>query len=39
MITHDERIADMADRLVRIKDGRIVYNETKIKKKVDELGL
>ena len=39
MITHDERIADMADRLVRIKDGRIVYNEMKIKKKVDELGL
>ena len=39
MITHDERIADMADRLVRIKNGRIVYNETKVKKKVDELGL
>ena len=39
MITHDERIADMADRLIRIKDGRIVHNETKVKKKVDDLGL
>ena len=39
MITHDERIADMADRLIRIKDGRIEHNETKSKKKVDELGL
>ena len=39
MITHDERIADMADRLIRIKDGMIIYNETKPKKKVDELGL
>lgn len=39
MITHDERIADMADRLIRIKDGRIEHNETKVKKKVDELGL
>ena len=39
MITHDERIAGMADRLVRIKDGRVVENITKDKLKVEELGI
>ncbi len=39
MITHDERIAGMADRLVRIKDGRIVENITKERFKVEELGI
>ncbi len=39
MITHDERIAGMADRLVRIKDGRIVENITKERLKVEELGI
>ena len=39
MITHDERIAGMADRLIRIKDGKVVENITKNKLKVGELGL
>ena len=39
MITHDERIAGMADRLIRIKDGKVVENTTKNKLKVGELGL
>ena len=29
MITHDERISGMADRLVRIKDGKVVENTVK----------
>lgn len=39
MITHDERIAGMADRLIRIKDGRITENSTKERTKVENLGL
>ena len=39
MITHDERISGMADRLVRIKDGRVVENTTKERLKVEELGI
>ena len=39
MITHDERIAGMADRLIRIKDGKVVENITKNKLKVGEIGL
>ena len=39
MITHDERIAGMADRLIRIKDGRITENSTKERTKVEDLGL
>ena len=37
MITHDERISGMADRLVRIKDGRVVENTVKTKLKAEEL--
>lgn len=39
MITHDERISGMADRLVRIKDGRVVEDTTKEKLKVEDLGI
>lgn len=39
MITHDERIAGMADRLVRVRDGKIIENRIKDKIKVEELGL
>ena len=39
MITHDERIAGMADRLVRIKDGKVVENTVKTKLKAEELGI
>ena len=39
MITHDERIAGMADSLVRIKDGRIVEHTSKERLKVEELGI
>ena len=39
MITHDERIAGMADVLVRIKDGRIVECTSKEKLKAEELGI
>lgn len=39
MITHDERISGMADRLVRIKDGRVVENTVKTKRKAEELGI
>ena len=39
MITHDERISGMADRLVRIKDGRVVENTVKTKLKAEELGI
>jgi putative ABC transport system ATP-binding protein len=39
MITHDERIAGMADRLIRIKDGKITENTVKARTKVGDLGL
>ena len=39
MITHDERIAGMADRLIRIKDGRITEDISKDRLKVGELGI
>ena len=39
MITHDERISGMADRLVRIKDGKVVENTVKTKRKAEELGI
>ena len=39
MITHDERISGMADRLVRIKDGKVVENTVKKKLKAEELGI
>lgn len=39
MITHDERISGMADRLVRIKDGKVVENTVKTKLKAEELGI
>lgn len=39
MITHDERISGMADRLVRLKDGRVVENTVKTKLKAEELGI
>ena len=39
MITHDERIAGMADRLIRIKDGKITENTVKERTKVEDLGL
>ena len=39
MITHDERISGMADRLVRIRDGRVVENTVKTKLKAEELGI
>jgi len=39
MITHDERIAGMSDRLIRIKDGRIIENVSKAKLSVEDIGL
>lgn len=39
MITHDERISGMADRMVRIRDGRVVENTVKTKLKAEELGI
>ncbi len=39
MITHDERISGMADRLVRIKDGKVVENTLRTKLKAEELGI
>ena len=39
MITHDERISGMADRLVRIRDGKVVENTVKTKLKAEELGI
>ena len=39
MITHDERISGMADRLVRIKDGKVVENTLQRKLKAEELGI
>ncbi|MCR4749925.1 MAG: ABC transporter ATP-binding protein [Lachnospiraceae bacterium] len=39
MITHDERISGMADRLVRIRDGKVVENTVKTKVKAEELGI
>ena len=37
MITHNERIAAMADRVIRIHDGRITENRRQDKKRVKEL--
>jgi putative ABC transport system ATP-binding protein len=37
LITHNEEIAEMADRVVRIRDGRITENRTGAKKTVKEL--
>ena len=37
MITHNEGIAQMADRVVRIHDGQIISNLKQQKKKVEEL--
>ena len=37
LITHNEEIAEMADRVVRIRDGRIIENRTGAKKTVKEL--
>jgi putative ABC transport system ATP-binding protein len=37
LITHNEAIAEMADRVVRIRDGRIIENRTGAKKSVEEL--
>jgi putative ABC transport system ATP-binding protein len=37
MITHNEGIMDMADRVIRIHDGKIVENRTQSKKAVKEL--
>ncbi|MCR4749546.1 MAG: ABC transporter ATP-binding protein [Lachnospiraceae bacterium] len=39
MITHDERISGMADRLVRLRDGKVVENTVKTKLKAEELGI
>ena len=39
MITQDERISGMADRLVRIRDGKVVENTVKTKLKAEELGI
>lgn len=40
IITHNESIKDMADRIVRLKDGKVVLNtENKSKKSVVEVGL
>lgn len=37
LITHNEAIAEMADRVVRIRDGRIIENRMGEKKSVEEL--
>jgi len=37
LITHNEEIAEMADRVVRIRDGRIIENRAGAKKTVKEL--
>ena len=37
LITHNEAIAEMADRVVRIRDGRIIENRIGAKKSVKEL--
>ncbi len=37
LITHNEAIAEMADRVVRIRDGRIIENRIGAKKSVEEL--
>lgn len=37
IITHNEGIAAMADRIVRIHDGRIIRNDTQKRKSVKEL--
>ena len=39
MITHDERIAGMADHLIRIKDGKIAEDTLKQRMAVEDLGL
>ena len=37
LITHNENIAPMADRILRIHDGRIVENAVNARKPVKEL--
>lgn len=37
LITHNEAIAEMADRVVRIRDGKIIENRRGAKKSVEEL--
>ena len=39
MITHDDEIAESAKRIIRVKDGKIVLDETNNKIEVEELGL
>ncbi|HBZ03012.1 MAG TPA: ABC transporter ATP-binding protein [Lachnospiraceae bacterium] len=39
LITHNEAIAEMADKVIRIRDGKIIENITGVKKSVKELVL